>query len=71
MRIRWMKKARPLSRRVRRLHDYVCSDVVSVIGPVIDCGHGANFQTSLDFGRVVDQELQSDLVLALFHIDGK
>ncbi len=53
------------------LHDYVKSDVVSLISSVIDSGNRANFQSSLDFGRVVDQELKRDLVLALLYVDGK
>jgi hypothetical protein len=71
MRIREGKKMCPLSRRVRRLHDYVKSDVVSVIGAVIDGGHRANFQSPLDFSRVVDQELKGDQILTLLYVDGK
>jgi hypothetical protein len=53
------------------LHDYVKSDVVSLISSVIDSCNRANFQSSLDFGGVVDQELKRDLVLALLYVDGK
>src|ERR1700676_1345942 len=60
-----------LSRCVRRLHDYVGGDVIFFVGPVIYGGDRTNFQTSLNLGRVVDQELESDQVLALFHVDGK
>jgi hypothetical protein len=65
------EKARLLSRRVRRLHDYASSDVISVIGSVIDGGLGANLKSSLDFGRVVDQELEGDQILALLYVNGK
>ena len=71
MRIRVGEKNLPLSRRVRRLHDYVKSDVVSVIGSVINGGHRANFQSPLDFGRVVDQELKGNQVLTFLYVDGK
>jgi hypothetical protein len=49
----------------------VKSYIVPVIGPVIDCGQGANFQSPLDFGRVVDQELKGDQVLTFLYVDGK
>jgi hypothetical protein len=65
------EKARLLSRRVRGLHDYVSGDVISVIGAVIDGNLGANFKSSLDFGRVVDQELEGDQILALLYVNGK
>jgi len=71
MRIREAKKARLLSRRVRRLYDYVSSDVISVIGSVIDGGLGANFKSPLDFSCVVDQELEGDQILALLYFNGK
>jgi len=71
MRIREAKKARSLSRRVRRLHDNVGSNVVSVVGSIIDCSLRANFKSSLDLGRVIDEELEGDHVLALLYVDRK
>ena len=71
MRIREANNARLLSRRVRRLHDYVSSNVISVVGSIINRGLGANFKSSLDFGCVVNQELDGDQVLALLDVDGK
>src|SRR5216683_2695287 len=50
MRIRRVKKNRHLSRRVRRLYDYVSSNVDSIVGSIIDRGLGANFKSSLDLG---------------------
>lgn len=53
------------------LHDYMKSDIVAVVGSVIDGSGGANFQSSLNLGRVVDQELKRYQVLALLYVDGK
>lgn len=66
------KKKRPsIATRSLLLDDYVKSDIIPLLSSVIDSGRGANFQSSLDFGRVVDQELKRDLVLALLYVDGK
>ncbi len=65
------KKERPSIATSSVLHDYVKSNIVPLIRPVIDSGRGANFQSSLDFGRVVDQELKRDLVLALLYVHRK
>src|SRR5712671_5100258 len=67
----WLKKERPSIATSSVLHDYVKSDVVSLISSIIDSCNRANFQSSLDFGGVVDQELKRDLVLALLYVDGK
>ena len=65
------KKERPSIATSSVLHDYVKSDIVPLISSVIDGGRGTNFQSSLDFGRIVDQELKRDLVLTLLYLDGK
>jgi len=51
------------------LNDYVKSDIVPFISSIIDGSRGTNFQSSLDFGGVVDQELKRDLILALLYVD--
>jgi len=65
------KKERPSIATRSLLYDYVKSNIVPLVSSVIDSGHRANFQSSLDFGRVVDQELKRYLVLALLYVDGK
>jgi len=45
--------------------------VVSTIRSVIDRSHGSNLQSALYFGRVVNQELQSNKVLTFPDVNGK
>ena len=71
MRIRLDNKSEPVIASTSPLHDYMNSDVVPFISPVVDGGGGTNFQSSLDFGRVVDQELEGNQILALLDVDGK
>jgi hypothetical protein len=65
------KARRPSIATSSVLHDYMEGDIVPLVRSVIDSSHGANFQSSFYFGRVVDQELKSNQVLALPNVDRK
>ena len=67
----WALNKAPVMPMSSVLHDDVKSDIVAFIGSIIDGGHGANFQSSLDFGGVVDQELYRNQILTLLYINGK
>ena len=47
------------------------SYVGSVVGSIIDRGVRANFKSSIDCGRVVDQELEGDQALVLLYVNRK
>jgi hypothetical protein len=64
-------KRRKLLRRIGGLDHYAESNVVPRVGAVVHRGRGADFQLSVDFGRVVNKKLQGHHVLTFFNVYGK
>lgn len=44
-------------------------DIVALVRSIVHGGHGPDFESSLDFGRVIDQELQSNNILTFPDVD--